>query len=406
MSRIPALFAVLAASALIALASPATALAAEPAPIAVSTGVSYELIGRWDVDKLNQILTVDTPRIFSLSVAYSPARNAVRLYRVTYSSVVPEKANRPIVATGLLAVPETGATRLPVVSYQHGSVYLKTQVPSFPDQSAETQLMIAQFAGQGYVVIGADYFGMGASTEPEAFGVKASQQQAAFDMLTASEAVLAQMKISTGKLFISGWSLGGFVTMAFLERLETAGVKVDGAATASGPADVYSLLSGFLDFPRKNDSPSNSLLYILSAFSFETYYGIPGLARSVIADGYFDLAKKVYERQPYAFDAVPTDLRQLIRPDYFDPDYFAASAYGRIALATQAYRWIIRTPVHNYYGEADEVVSVGLGRLAMNYQRGIGGGNDKVEAISTGPTDHRGTFATAVALWKAWFDGQ
>ena len=65
---------------------------------------------------------------------------------------------------------------------------------------------------------------------------------------------------------------------------------------------------------------------------------------------------------------------------------------------------IIKTPVHNYYGEADEVVSVGLARLALNYQQGIGGGNDKVEAISTGPTDHRGTFATAVALWKNWFD--
>ncbi|MCX5494410.1 prolyl oligopeptidase family serine peptidase [Kaistia dalseonensis] len=388
------------------IASAGSARADEAAPITVPSGVSYELIGRWDVDKLNQILTVDAPKVFDIAVTYTPATNAVRLYRVTYSSIVPEKNNKPIMATGLLAVPETDATSFPVMSYQHGSVYLKTQVPSFPDQSPETQLIIAQFAGQGYVVIGADYFGMGSSTEPEGFGVIASQQQASFDMLKAAQAVLDQMKLSTGKLFIGGWSQGGFATMAFLERLEKVDVKIDGAATASGPADVYSLLSGFLDFPRKNDAPSANLLYILSAFSFENYYGLPGLARSVIADGYYDLARKVYERQPYAFEDIPTDLRKLIRSDYFDPDFFANSAYGKIALATQAYRWIIKTPVHNYYGEADEVVSVGLARLVMTYQQGIGGGNNRVEAISTGPTDHRGTFATAVPLWKKWFDGQ
>ncbi len=406
MSRIHGLFAALAASMVIVLSGPAAAVAAEPAAIAVPSGVSYELIGRWDVDKLNQILTVDAPKFFSTAVAYTPAKNAVRLYRVTYSSVVPEQNNKPIVATGLLAVPEADATSFPLVSYQHGTVYLKTQVPSIPDQSPETQLMIAQFAGQGYVVIGADYFGMGTSTEPEGYGVMASQQQASFDMLKASEDVLGAMKISVGKRFISGWSEGGFVTMAFLKRLEQADVKIDAAATASGPADIYSLLSGFLDFPRKNDATWANVLYILSAFSFENYYGIPGLARTVITDEYYDLAKRVYERQPYEFDEIPTDLRKLVRAEYFDPDFFASSAYGKIAAATQAYRWVIKTPVHNYYGEADEIVSVGLGKLVMNYQQGIGGGNDKVEAISTGQTDHRGTYANAVPLWKAWFDAQ
>ena len=386
-------------------ASPGVVRAETAAPIAVPSGVSYELIDRWDVDKLNQILTVDAPAFFSVDVPYTPAVNAVRLYRVTYPSVVPEKGNKPIMASGLLAVPETDATRFPMVSYQHGTVYLKTEVPSFPDQSGETKLMIAQFAGQGYVLIGADYFGMGISTEPEGYGVKASLQQASFDMLLAARSVLTQMGISTDKLFIGGWSEGGFVTMAFLERLEGAGVKVDGAATASGPADIYSLLSGFLNFPRENDATWVNILYVLSVFSFEDYYGVPGLARSVIAEDYYDAAKRVYDRTSIEGDEVSTDLTKLIRPEYFDPQFFANSAYGRLALETQAYRWIIKSPVHNYYGEADEVVSVGLGQLVESFQKGIGGGNSMVEAISTGATDHRGTFANAVAQWKTWFDG-
>jgi pimeloyl-ACP methyl ester carboxylesterase len=327
------------------------------------------------------------------------------LYRVTYNSVVPERGNKPIVATGLIAIPDIAGTSFPMVSYQHGTVYEKTQVPSVPDQSPETQLMLAQFAGQGYIVIGADYFGMGSSKELEGYMVKASHQQATYDMLIASRAVLAHMKLESPKLFIAGWSQGGFVTMAYLEKLEAAGVKVDAAATASAPVDIFVALNGFLSFPRKIDADWVNSLFILSSFSFENYYGVPGLARSLIADAYYDVARKAYLREPFNPADVPTDLRKLLKPDYFDPQFFADSAYGKLIAQTTAYRWIVKSPVRNYYGEADEAISTGLGQLAATYQHAIGNGNTQVQAVSTGATSHRGTYATAVPQWKTWFDG-
>jgi pimeloyl-ACP methyl ester carboxylesterase len=372
-------------------------------PVQVSSGVSYEFLARWDIDRLNRILTTDTPAFAALKVDYTPAHNAVRLYRVTYPSVIPERGNRPTVATGLIAIPEVAGKTLPLVSYQHGTVYGKQQVPSFPDQSPETQLAIAQFAGQGYVVIGADYFGMGLSTEPEGYMVKESHQQATHDMIGASRAVLAQMGLSSADLFLAGWSQGGYVTMALLERLESSGEAVKAAATASAPVDLYVGLTGFLNFPRKIDAPWVTTLFILSSFSYENYYGVPGLARSILTDEFYEISRRAYEKQPVDPAQIPTDLRKLIRRDYFDPQFFAASAYGRLVAASQAYRWAIRTPVRNFYGETDEVISIGLGQLAMNWQRALG--NDKVEAISTGPTTHRGTFARAVPEWKKWFDG-
>ncbi len=380
--------------------------AEEGQPVRLPSGIAYQLLERWDVDRLNRILQVDTPKFAGIEASYTPARQAVRLYRVTYPSMIPERGNKPTVATGLLAVPEVAATSLPMVSYQHGTVYGKQEVPSFPDQSPETQLMIAQFAGQGYLLIGADYFGMGLSAEPEGYMVKGSHQQATFDMLVASRAVLADLNLSSTDLFLAGWSQGGFVTMAFLEKLEHSGVAVRAAATASAPVDVFAALNGFLDFPRENDASWVTTLFILSSFSFEHYYGVPGLARSLISDRYYDIARKAYERQPFDPADVPTGLHELIRPDYFDPQFFAESAYGRLVAETQAYRWIIRTPVRNYYGESDEVISTGLGQLAMTYQRAIGSGNLQVEAISTGETSHRGTFARAVPAWKSWFDGR
>ncbi len=153
---------------------------------AVSSGVKYELIGSYSVDRLNQILTSELKEFSAYPTSYPPAHYAVKLYRVTYPSVIPEQYNRPTTASGLLAVPESGLDTMPVVSYQHGTVFSKTEVPSHPDESMETRLMLAQFAGQGYVMVAAevaaDYFGKGQSQEKDSYLVKASTQQACLDM--------------------------------------------------------------------------------------------------------------------------------------------------------------------------------------------------------------------------------
>ena len=351
----------------------ATTLCATPGmaqvntPVQVNANVRYELLGRWDVDRLNQILQNDTPKFSGVPIRYTPARNAVLLYRITYPSLIPEFGNKPTVASGLLAIPDVADKSFPMVSYQHGTVYGRQEVPSFPDESPETQLMIAQLAGQGYLLIGADYFGMGTSTEPEGYMVKGSHQQATYDLLVASRIVLHQIGISSDKLFLSGWSQGGFVTMAFLEKLESVALKVQGTATASAPLDIFALMEGFFIYPRKIDAPWINSVILLSAFSFENYYRVPGLAKSLIATEYYEVSKKFYDREPINSSDVPADLHKFIKPEYFDSQYFANSAFGKLVANAQAYRWLIKSPVRNYYGESDEAITPGVGRMAFNY---------------------------------------
>jgi hypothetical protein len=49
-------------------------------------------------------------KFFGVNVIYTPARNAVKLYRLPTLSVIPERGNKPTVATGLLAIPDTAGT--------------------------------------------------------------------------------------------------------------------------------------------------------------------------------------------------------------------------------------------------------------------------------------------------------
>ncbi|CAH0275350.1 S9 family peptidase [Roseomonas sp. CECT 9278] len=389
--------------ALAAAIAPARAQPAPGAVIQLPGGIAYRQVGRWDADRLNRILATDAPAFFGVPVAATPARQAVRLYRVSYPSVVPERGNRPVVLSGLLAVPEGGAATLPLVSYQHGTVYGRQQVPSFPEQSPETQLMLAQFAGQGYVLLGADYIGMGESTEPQGYMVKASHQQATADLIPAGRAVLAALGLAAPGLFLAGWSQGGYVTMALLERLEAIGVPVRAAVTASAPVDPWAALNGFLAFPRPNDAAWVTTLFILVSFSYEIYYGVPGLARSVLKPAHYDISRQAWAGEAVDPARIPTVLRDLVADAYFDPAFFGASALGRLLAANQAYRWVIRTPVRTYYGENDEAIRTGIGRLAMTFQQAIG--NDTVQAISAGAdATHRGTYARSVTAWKTWFD--
>lgn len=70
----------------------------------VPSGVKYEEIGSYDVDRLNGILTTELKEFSNYPATFAPAKYPVKLYRVTYPSVIPERQNRSTIATGLPTV--------------------------------------------------------------------------------------------------------------------------------------------------------------------------------------------------------------------------------------------------------------------------------------------------------------
>jgi len=373
-----------------------------------SADVSWKKIGHYDVDRLKEVLTKEAEVFNPGAPTYVEPIHGATLYRITYQSVIPEQNNRRITATGLVAIPDgmdaKGNVRhLPVISYQHGTVLGKQDVPSFPENSYEARLLIALFAGHGYVVIAPDYFGLGESVGKEAYIVVGSQQQSCMDFLAAAKQMLADENIAPTALFLGGWSQGGFVTQAFLQRLEQMGMPVAAAATVAAPSDPFAFINGFLHFPRAIDPSWRSILFINLAFAYENYYGVPGLASSFIKPESYALAKRIYLREGVTVKDLPDGLDHLVREEYSDPVYFAETMFGRLLREAQPYRWVYQTPMKMYYSEADEILRPTQARLATHYQQSMG--NDKVSAILIGETlNHRGAFAHAVPEWKTWFD--
>lgn len=394
---------------------PAREAAAEadpPAPVA--SAVTYELIGTYDLPRLDGILGADlrsflkTPEeAEAYDGLFPPARYPVRLYKVSYPSVVPELGNLPTTASGLIAVPDSGQAEMPVVSYQHGTVFDRNYVPSRPEQSAETRIMIARFASQGYIVVGADYFGRGDSELPDAYLVKGSAQQANHDMLGASRSVLAALGVTPGQLFLSGWSQGGWTTLAYLERLETLGVPVTAAAVASGPPDIALTLNRWMNNPQPVDAAYLPGAVTLLLMADQNYHQVPGLDAEAIEPAYLQAARDLYAGK-IDFDTFYDSTTPSLEA-YIKPAFRAAVAEGKGAFwerldQRQAYRWKFTTPVRTWYGGADEVTPPYLGKLPALTQELLGGA--PTEAFDAGPdADHRGVFLRAVLDQKPWFDG-
>ncbi|MCX6286207.1 MAG: hypothetical protein NTY96_03760 [Bacteroidetes bacterium] len=382
--------------------------------INVSSGVQYQLIGTYDPKKLDEILKKDLedflststmgPRVFNDS--FPPAKYPVKLYRVKYNSVIPELANRPTVASGLIAIPENGSDSMPVIMYQHGTVFSKTEVPSFPDNSMETKIMIARFASHGYIVIGADYFGKGISDLPDSYLVYNSTQQACVDMLSASKSILASIKIKTGLFFISGWSQGGWATLIYLHKLESLGIPVTAAATASAPTDVFTIMDRWCNNYQPVDAVYLPGCITLQIQAQEYYHQQVGLTASAIRPEYLQASIDFYNNK---IDW--TTFRKLTKdklPDYLKPEFLASgntgdSPYWQTLEKSQAYRWRSHTPLKNYYGGSDEVVPVFIAVLPEYFHKVLGCG--PTTAVYAGDkADHRITFVYSVLHEKKWFD--
>jgi len=372
-----------------------------------SAGITVEEIGAYDVERLNQVLTTELAEFSDFEITFPPAQNGVKLYRVTYPSVVPEQGNRPTLASGLIAVPEVNATTLPVLSYQHGSVFGKQEVPSYLEQSMETRLMVANFAGQGYVVIGADYFGKGQSTEPNSYIVKASTQQACVDMLFAAQAVSGDLGVELGPLFLSGWSQGGWSAFAFLQKLENLGIPVTAAAVASGPTDLYATVNRWANNWQPIDAAYIAPLLAIMLHAFEAYYDMPGFTTTAIKPEYQQIASDLYTNAR-GYEEVVAEFPARL-PDLLQETFMAAVARGEDRFShmlqeSHGYRWRAVTPQRVYHGGSDEVTPAFIGQLPVGYQEVVGGA--PATAVDAGAkADHRGVFLFGIADQKQWFDG-
>jgi pimeloyl-ACP methyl ester carboxylesterase len=386
-----------------------------PAARAVDRGgeiVSAELVGRYDAARLANVLGEELKTFLDGSTIpfetfegrFAKPKNGVSLYKITYRSSVPELGYWPTTATGLVALPDTADASPPLLSYQHGTVFGKGDVPSRPEKSMETRLAIAVFGGQGFTVMAADYFGLGDSDLPNSYFAMRSNEQAMFDMYRAAMAFLKQQGREPKALATVGWSQGGYNNMVLLRRLEQEGVVVNAAVSAAAPVDLQVFLLSGLTNHRPFDAVYRGAGISNMLFAIERYSGLEGLTERAIRPEYLEAARAFYEFKldfPAFLALTKVDVREVLRREFVEEMMLGKGTFTSVLNDSDAYRWLSRTPFRVYYGGRDEAVPELLPWLAVEYQKYLG--KTDAEAFSAGATaDHRATYVHALLDSAPW----
>ena len=170
------------------------------------------------------------------------ARFSVAIYRLVYETVDPFGAVTR--ASGALLIPTPAAHALPLVSYQHGTIVQHVKAPSL---GGAERLIGLIFAADGYMAAMPDLLGLGDSPGLHPYLHAAASASAVIDMLRATvDFAAANERALNGKLFLAGYSQGGYTAMAAHRVLESEYADefvVTASAPMAGPYDLSGVMA-------------------------------------------------------------------------------------------------------------------------------------------------------------------
>lgn len=192
-------------------------------------------------------------KIAPVNSATPKAKCGVTIEKVSYDTK--GAADEDTNATAALMLPTGDAADCqgdrPVLLYAHGTTtdkgYDFAQVGNAKNPAVEeANLIAANFAAQGYIVVAPNYAGYDESKlDYHPYLVAQQQSTDMIDALESARAIIERKKRAndanyskiddSGKLFIAGYSQGGHVAMATARALQAKNEPVTAIAPSSGP---------------------------------------------------------------------------------------------------------------------------------------------------------------------------
>ncbi|HLP50895.1 MAG TPA: T9SS type A sorting domain-containing protein [Chitinophagales bacterium] len=167
--------------------------------------VSRTLIGSYTKAQVDSILDANGIPTFIYQGKYD-----VDAYKVIYNTQ--DYDSTIVLASGLLAVSRNLDCPLPMISYGHGTTSVQEDVPSRLNGEGIVGLVSAS---NGVVMCEPDYLGMGDGAWPHYYLHAYTQAMCNINLIRAAREICAQDSIALdGKLYLGGYSQGGFQAMA------------------------------------------------------------------------------------------------------------------------------------------------------------------------------------------------
>jgi hypothetical protein len=332
--------------------------------------------------------------------AAAPSRYDVDVYDVTYTTLWHDGST--IKASGLYFVPRGVKKGCPEVVYNHGTRVWKGRRKKL---GGEEYFCLAM-AMDGYAVALPDYVGLGSGDKFHLYQVASSLGQASVDMLLAVREMNDSLHVKTsGQLFLSGYSEGGYAAMATAKLIQDKypDIHVTAASPMSGAYDMTGV-EGKVMF--KSYTEPHYLPYLLGSYN-EVYNLVGPNVNIIYKHPYDSIIPLISSLKPNLDDvidflpAVPADmLRDTFVNLYLnDPNFTLIQAVKDNNL----YDWKPNSPMQLCYCDSDEQVTP-LNALVAKKQMTLNGAKH-ITLRRAGKNFHHNRCALVAMLYtKMYFD--
>lgn len=282
----------------------------------------------------------------------------VEVYKITYKT---SYKGLEVVASGLVILPET-TTPVPMVSFHHGTIVAHNQAPSAIPLSSTELILYSALASPGFITVVPDYLGFGSSTSIfHPYYVEELSASAVTDMLIAAKE-LAQQKSTpfNGKLFLAGYSQGGYVTMAAHKSIEQNGLdgfSLIASFPAAGGYDVKGMQEEF--FKQQTYGEPFYMAFVASAY--KSVYDWTQPLSLFFKEPYASQIPSLFDGSKNGSQinaSLTTTVADLVQPSLLtgidtNPQYsFLVDAFVNNSLLD----WTPKVQMHMYHGTADVTV--------------------------------------------------
>jgi pimeloyl-ACP methyl ester carboxylesterase len=374
-----------------------------------NTLVSYEKISSVTSQKIQlgfTVLTLAYPELNGMNFG-SPVD--ADIYRVNYKTSL---NNMELIASGIVCIPKsTGA--FPILSFQNGTNTSNAKAPS-QNLNSEQFVLLENLAGLGYIITIPDYIGFGESNDIlHPYYHRQSSDASVINLIKATQEMLEEKAItssSNGKLFMLGYSQGGWATLSAFQTLETNNTTGLEPIAASCGAGAYNLME--------------VAKHILSNNMYGSPVYLPYFIESHQRNGLMATNLDLYFNKPYT-DTIPAlfngntylgtinsalndTISRLMTPDILQN--FATDArfepLRQELLMNSVDAWQVKGKLLFTHGKSDPVVPPFESENIVAKFRNLGISENQVQLIMLEGKDHGSGLLPWIIKSLVWLDSQ
>ncbi|MEO9966324.1 MAG: lipase family protein [Reichenbachiella sp.] len=335
-----------------------------------------------------------------LSSIASQLKYDISVYEIEYKTTY---LGSDITASGLIGIPDT-EEEVSILSFQHGTIAANSDAPT---QSSEGQFY-ASFASLGYISLIPDFIGFGSSADIlHPYYHEESTAQAVIDMIRAAKQfILANGINSDDRLFLAGYSEGGYATMVAHKAIEDKYAD-EFDLVASAPASGGYDLIGMKDYMVSLDTYSQPfyLAYLTAAYAEINDWKT--LVSEVFNEPYASAIPDLFDGTKSGSQinaALTTDISALLTADFISNS--TSSKYQILTdelSSNSPIDWQPNRPVYMYHGTTDITVPFINSESAYDELIKNGASEDKISFTALEGVDHGSGIAPYVIHFTAVF---